>query len=275
MKWLLASRIVLVVIVVVDPRRRLVAAGEHTRSRRATFAAPPETVWKVITDVDAFPSWRSDVKTVDASPAIATARRLDRSTGSNGRSRSPSSASEPPRRLVDAHRRSDAAVRRHLDLRAGTRSRRHARSTITENGEIYNPIFRVMARFVFGYEATLASYLDGARGRRLRVMGYDAACTLTVDGKKSRGTAWLEHKDLLFRGPTRLAIPLASISSATARDGTLHVTFGERRAAFAIGEAAEKWAKRITNPPSRLDKLGIKPGMTVAILGVDDASLRE
>ena len=105
-------------------------------------------------------------------------------------------------------------------------------------------------------------------------MGYDAGCTLTVDGKTFRGTAWLEHKDLIFRGPTRLAIPLASISSATARDGTLHVTFGDRRAAFAIGDAAPKWAKRITSPPSRLDKLGIKPGMKVAILGVDDAVLR-
>lgn len=105
-------------------------------------------------------------------------------------------------------------------------------------------------------------------------MGYDAACTLTVDGKKSRGTAWLEHKDLIFRGPTRLAIPLASITSATARDGTLHVTFGDRRAAFAIGDAAPKWAKRITNPPSRLDKLGIKAGMAVVILNVDDPSLR-
>ena len=104
-------------------------------------------------------------------------------------------------------------------------------------------------------------------------MGYDAACTLVVDGKKSRGTAWLEHKDLVFRGPTRLCIPLTSISAATARDGTLHVTFGDRHAAFAIGDAATKWAKRITNPPSRLDKLGIKPGMTVAILDVDDASL--
>ena len=104
-------------------------------------------------------------------------------------------------------------------------------------------------------------------------MGYDAACTLTVDGRKSRGTAWLEHKDLVFRGPTRLAIPLASISSATARDGTLHVTFGDRRAAFAIGDAATKWARRITNPPSRLDKLGVKAGMTVAILDVGDPSL--
>jgi hypothetical protein len=101
-------------------------------------------------------------------------------------------------------------------------------------------------------------------------MGHDAACTLTYSGKTTRGTAWLETKDLIFRGPERLAIPLAEITSATSRDGTLIVTFGTRTADFAIGAAAEKWAKRITNPPSRLDKLGVKPGMAVAVLGVSD-----
>lgn len=30
---------------------------------------------------------------------------------------------------------------------------------MTENGEIYNPIFRFMARFVLGYSMTLDRYL--------------------------------------------------------------------------------------------------------------------
>jgi hypothetical protein len=103
-------------------------------------------------------------------------------------------------------------------------------------------------------------------------MGYDARCTLTFEGKTSRGTAWLEHKDLVFRGPARLAIPLASITSATARDGALHVRFGDRSATFTIGTAAEKWAARIMNPPSRLDKLGVKEGMSIAAIGIGDAA---
>ena len=103
-------------------------------------------------------------------------------------------------------------------------------------------------------------------------MGYDARCTLTYLGKTSRGTAWLEHKDLVFRGPTRLAIPLSGITSATARDGSLRVRFGKSTAEFQIGDAADKWAARIMNPPSRLDKLGVKAGMTVAAVNVVDAS---
>ena len=36
---------------------------------------------------------------------------------------------------------------------------------------------------------------------------------------------------------------------------------------FHLGDAAQKWATRIRNPPSRLDKLGVKPGMRVRLIG--------
>jgi hypothetical protein len=101
-------------------------------------------------------------------------------------------------------------------------------------------------------------------------MGYEATCTLRYDGKTARGTARLEQKELVFRGTVRLAIPLAAISAATARDGTLCVRFGGKAAELAIGSSAEKWAQRITNPPSRLDKLGVKSGMTIAAIGISD-----
>ncbi|HZD05714.1 MAG TPA: hypothetical protein VE173_12380, partial [Longimicrobiales bacterium] len=39
------------------------------------------------------------------------------------------------------------------------------RVTLTEDGEIYNPFFRFMARFVFGYDGTMRSYLDGLEAR--------------------------------------------------------------------------------------------------------------
>lgn len=105
-------------------------------------------------------------------------------------------------------------------------------------------------------------------------MGYDAACTIRFEGKTARGTAFLEHKDLLFRGPFRLAVPLKEVEEVRAVDGTLHVRFGARRAEFDIGSAAPRWAERIAHPPSRLDKLGVKAGQRVILLGVDDAVFR-
>jgi hypothetical protein len=107
-------------------------------------------------------------------------------------------------------------------------------------------------------------------------MGYDASCTLRFDGKTARGTAWLEHKDLVFRGPIRLSIPLSQIASAAADDGWLRIHFGDRTAEFEIGTAAKKWADRIQNPPSRLDKLGVKPGMRIWLVGpVEDGFAAE
>ena len=101
-------------------------------------------------------------------------------------------------------------------------------------------------------------------------MGYDARCTLRFEGRTITGTAWLEHKDLVFRGAERLAIPLAAITTAKAVGDVLDVRFGRKRAEFEIGKDAAKWATRITNPPSRLDKLGIKSGLAIALLNVDD-----
>ena len=103
-------------------------------------------------------------------------------------------------------------------------------------------------------------------------MGYDARCTLRFDGTSSRGTAWLEHKDLVFRGTRRLSIPLASITQASATDGVLSVRFDGMQADFVVGGCADKWAARITNPPSRLDKLGIKPGMSILVIGAVEPS---
>lgn len=44
---------------------------------------------------------------------------------------------------------------------------------------------------------------------------------------------------------------------------------------FHLGASAEQWAARIRNPPSRLDKLGVKAGMKVRLLGPQDAEFRQ
>ena len=106
-------------------------------------------------------------------------------------------------------------------------------------------------------------------------MGYDAACTLSFDGKTFRGTAVLEQDEILFRGDARLLIPLKGIQEVYARDGQLFVTFGGRQAVFDLGDTADKWATRISSPPSRLQKLSVKKGMRIAVIGVDDQLLIE
>ncbi len=101
-------------------------------------------------------------------------------------------------------------------------------------------------------------------------MGDEARCTATVDGETSEGKALLETDELLFRGGFRLAIPLREIHLAEATDGTLEVAWADERASFELGPKAARWAERIRNPPTLLDKLGVKPEHRVSLVGLED-----
>ena len=98
-------------------------------------------------------------------------------------------------------------------------------------------------------------------------MGYDAACVLRVDGRTMRGKAVLEQRELIMRADSRVVIPINSVTSAVATEGVLTLRFGRKTAVLELGPDAAKWARRISNPPTRLDKLGAKPGMTALVSG--------
>ena len=107
-------------------------------------------------------------------------------------------------------------------------------------------------------------------------MGLETECTVRMNGRKSTGKALLEADHVLFRGADmRLRIPFRDIRSVSARDGTLQVVHAGGEASFELGTAAGKWADKIRNPRSLLDKLGVKPGMRVAVIGVDDAAFQQ
>jgi hypothetical protein len=102
-------------------------------------------------------------------------------------------------------------------------------------------------------------------------VGRQAACTARHAGRESAGRAELETDELVFRGDFRLAVPRAAITRATAADGWLEVDFDGGPAAFELGADAARWAREIANPKTVVDKLGVKPGQRVALVGLDDA----
>jgi len=68
MKWILIVGALLIAVAVVALLVGWSLPVAHAASRQATFSAPPETVWKMITDVDGFPAWRNDIKKVERLP---------------------------------------------------------------------------------------------------------------------------------------------------------------------------------------------------------------
>lgn len=89
-----------------------------------------------------------------------------------------------------------------------------------------------------------------------------------------KGKALLATSELLFRGPARLKIPFKDMTNVAAADGQLIITFAEGQATFHLGKKAATWAAKILNPPSRLDKLGVKPGTRVRWIGPADKEFK-
>jgi hypothetical protein len=107
-------------------------------------------------------------------------------------------------------------------------------------------------------------------------MGQELDCTLRYRKRTIAGKAYLETAYVLFRGEERLKIPFERLTGVHAADGILKLEFADGPASFELGAAAEKWARKILHPPTRLEKLGVKPGLVIAVEGeLEEAFLRE
>jgi hypothetical protein len=105
-------------------------------------------------------------------------------------------------------------------------------------------------------------------------MGQEVKCEARYGDKVSTGKALLETDELIFRGDFRLSIPLKNIRSLGAVGGVLNIMWPEGKAALVLGERAAKWADKIRNPRTLIDKLDVKPGMRVSLCGMRDAEFR-
>lgn len=99
-------------------------------------------------------------------------------------------------------------------------------------------------------------------------MGNEANCVLKSGGKKAKGRALLETSEIIFHSESlRLKIPFAEMKSIKAAEGELRIQASDGTHTFEIGPYAEKWAHKILNPKSRMEKLGVKPGAKVTVIG--------
>jgi uncharacterized protein YndB with AHSA1/START domain len=127
------------------------------------YSAPPESVYAAITDFARFPEWRSGVKTVEVLSNGEGDTRF-REDGPHGPVTYKVEERRPGSRLVT--RIDDPSLpfggTWTLEVKpvaGGTEL------TITEDGEIYNPIFRVMSKVVFSPYETIDAYQTDLRKR--------------------------------------------------------------------------------------------------------------
>ena len=158
--WIVAGLALLVLIVAVVGA---LLPKAHTASRTARVALSPDALYSLLSDVDRFQSWRPDVKGLQ--------RRPDR----DGRPAWVEDVGGMKIPMVFERMERPSLLVARIDSTelpfGGTWSYRIAPApggsdlTITEDGEVYNVIFRFMSKFVFGQHATMDTYLKNLQAK--------------------------------------------------------------------------------------------------------------
>jgi uncharacterized protein YndB with AHSA1/START domain len=136
---------------------------KHTATREKVLRADTTAVFAAIATPSDFPAWRRGVKRVDMLPSV-DGKPSFREHGSDGDITFVVDEAVPARRLVNriADRNLPFGGSWTFELvpvPEGTLLR------LTENGEVYNPIFRFVSRFIFGHHRTVDQYLADLEAR--------------------------------------------------------------------------------------------------------------
>lgn len=122
--------------------------AERITTGTATIPRSPESVWRVLTDLDGMPLWRSDVVALERLPD-QEGKTAWREVGRRESRVVEFAVTEPPRRLVmqwDGPGRPGTLVR-SLELQ-GTRE--GTRVTVTDRRIVANPLLRLLGRLAPG-----------------------------------------------------------------------------------------------------------------------------
>src|ERR1700733_14289277 len=138
--FVLVALLVLIILAVVAIGAFL--PQQHISTRAAQFHQPPDAVWQGIPEYAKFPVWRKDVTRVEMLPPVNAKPSWREFDNHGGSIPYEVMVMVPPRVLVV----------RIADPKLPFGG--------AWAGEIYNPIFRVAARFVLGYSRTQEQYLQ-------------------------------------------------------------------------------------------------------------------
>lgn len=130
---------------------------DHVATRMGRYRQRPEAIWKAITDVDAMPSWREGLKSVEHLPdSNGLPAHLE--ITSDGRIPFETIEMIEPKKVVTRIADPKLPFGGTWTYEIGPTSE-GATLRITERGYVTNPFFRFMSKIVFGQTSTMETYL--------------------------------------------------------------------------------------------------------------------
>lgn len=155
MKWILIVLGILLSLIGVVLLIGYLLPEKHKATVSRTFKNPPSEVWRYIFDFGNYVDWRSGLKDVKIETEDSWIETNDRNEQLTFKI---IEAREPERMMTKImDEKLPFGGTWTIEISTGEDG---TTVTITENGEIYNAMFRFFAHFVFGYESTIKQYLD-------------------------------------------------------------------------------------------------------------------
>lgn len=160
MKWLLILLGLLLLVIAMVVITGLLLPKQHVATRSLSLRQSPEVVYALIAGP---PTWRSTVRSYEPVGKIdgkTTWREVDQHN--NAITYEEEEAVAPSRRvtrIADKNLPFGGTWRYEIQPANGGCVLR-----ITENGEVYNPLFRFVSRFVMGHTATIDQFLKDVAG---------------------------------------------------------------------------------------------------------------
>jgi hypothetical protein len=152
MKWVVILILVVLAVIAVVYLIGYSMPVKHKASITLKLKAPPEEVWNILTDYKSYPTWRSGLENVESPDAKHWTE-----FSKHGTIQYEAEVFQPHDFFVTRIKNKDLPFGGSWSYEL----RREGSGTllqITENGEIYNPIFRFMSKYMIGHEITLKEY---------------------------------------------------------------------------------------------------------------------
>ena len=164
-RWLVITFGGLVGIVILVTAIGALLPQNHTATASVTLRQPPESVWAVVSELGEYPAWWPAVKSAErSSDELGREIWIHRDKRGQGMPLAVLESHHPARLvlLIASH---DLPFGGTWTYQIQPTSAGGSLVTVTEDGEVYNPIFRFMSRFVFGHYTTIEHFLGALAAR--------------------------------------------------------------------------------------------------------------
>ncbi len=154
MKWIIIIVVLLILFVSIIYLMGYLMPVKHQSFVESHLPIAPEKLWKILTTPDEYKNWRRGIKELKLIDANHWSELNSHGDTINYRA----DWVELNKKLLTIITNNNLPYGGQWEFQiqntnAGCNLR------ITENGEVYNPIFRFMSKYVFGHDATLKAYM--------------------------------------------------------------------------------------------------------------------